>query len=178
LEAPVLDPAPGTYAEGFKVTVTNMKMGTQIFYTLYGDEPTWSSKRYTGYINVFISRNIKVRVMSTTQHPSDIVEAVYTINPTGITLGGSDFLAKTYDIKVISSPVPGTRFSLYEPKQVNITVYDLQGKLVAVLADTRLGAGDHQIEWNDRDAKAGIYTLGVTIGKGNGFFKLMNAPAR
>ena len=48
-------------------------------------------------------------------------------------------------------------FELTESADVNASVYDLEGRLVAVLADGTLGQGKHSLLWNAGDAPSGLY---------------------
>jgi len=53
-------------------------------------------------------------------------------------------------------------YSLAEPSQVRIGIYDAAGRLVRALLDERREAGDHRAFWNGRDAAgkpaaAGVY---------------------
>ncbi len=62
------------------------------------------------------------------------------------------------------NPRTTVTFSLAAPADVRAGVYDLQGGLVAVLADRRYPAGDHALPWGGRDrsgrpASSGVYVL-------------------
>ncbi|MBD3162564.1 MAG: CHRD domain-containing protein [Candidatus Eisenbacteria bacterium] len=46
----------------------------------------------------------------------------------------------------------GIGFALDEAMPVRLAVYDARGRLVRVLAERRMAAGDHVVSWNGRDA--------------------------
>lgn len=55
-------------------------------------------------------------------------------------------------------------FQLPETQNVSARIYDITGRLVKILANSRMDAGAHQITWDGRDEKAskvgpGIYFL-------------------
>ena len=58
-------------------------------------------------------------------------------------------------------------FSLKFPQNTKIVVYDMQGRLVKILADNFFTAGTHKIEWKGRDfsgkdVSSGIYIIKLT----------------
>ncbi|MCK9996476.1 MAG: choice-of-anchor D domain-containing protein, partial [Candidatus Krumholzibacteria bacterium] len=50
------------------------------------------------------------------------------------------------------NPVTEIRFELARPQRVQVSVYDVTGRLVNVLADGQLGAGHHARLWQGRDS--------------------------
>ncbi|HPF69514.1 MAG TPA: FlgD immunoglobulin-like domain containing protein [Candidatus Krumholzibacteria bacterium] len=55
-------------------------------------------------------------------------------------------------------------FALDRPEAVRVTIHDLRGRLVRVVADGRLAAGPHRLIWDGRDASgraagAGVYMV-------------------
>lgn len=68
-------------------------------------------------------------------------------------------------------------FRLAARSPVRLTVHDLAGRLVAVLAEGVLGAGDHAVSWDGRDqgggaASAGVYVARLRVGGTTAAFKL------
>jgi len=57
-------------------------------------------------------------------------------------------------------------FTLEHPQQVSLKIYDVQGNLVKVLADTYFEEGQHAVSWNTKDqsVKGGVYSLALTSG--------------
>jgi len=55
-------------------------------------------------------------------------------------------------------------FTLAEPEYVKLSVYDLLGSKVQVLADGILDAGDHNVIWNAEDHNSGIYFYHLKAG--------------
>jgi len=49
------------------------------------------------------------------------------------------------------------RFSLIQPTDISVAVYDLTGAVVAVLASGNQNKGSHSLRWNTSDAASGIY---------------------
>jgi len=70
------------------------------------------------------------------------------------------------DILFQNSPNPfsvSTRIVFYSGcyQPVRITVYDLNGRLVKVLANRKMEAGYHELEWTPEEAESGFYILRV-----------------
>jgi len=61
---------------------------------------------------------------------------------------------------------PRTTFSYHlpEPEFVNITVYDVNGRQVAVLLNDKMVAGTHQMYWEPRNLISGIYLVQIRAG--------------
>jgi Secretion system C-terminal sorting domain len=60
-------------------------------------------------------------------------------------------------------------FSLPEPSNVKITIYDILGREVAILVDQNKSAGKHSIHWNGKNlndftSPSGIYFLRMEVG--------------
>jgi hypothetical protein len=62
------------------------------------------------------------------------------------------------------NPVTAIEFTLPRRTAVNISVYDLLGRRVAVLVDRTVDAGDHRVAWDGRDAASGMYVYRFTAG--------------
>ena len=61
-------------------------------------------------------------------------------------------------------PNPGNnnntiKYSVNVPSQVKIVVYDMQGKLVKVLADKNHEAGVYSVQWDMSKLSSGIYVV-------------------
>ena len=85
-EAPDLTPVAGTYQEGQKIEITNLKSGDTAYYTIDGTEPTKDSPNSTKYTEAFdmpIGNNI-VRVIIINQYnlSSSITSKNYIIPAT------------------------------------------------------------------------------------------------
>jgi flagellar hook assembly protein FlgD len=57
-------------------------------------------------------------------------------------------------------------FTIPERMNVNLSIYDLQGRLVRTLVHDRLGSGYKEFAWDGKDAK------GVPVGSGVYFYRL------
>ncbi|TXB70271.1 T9SS type A sorting domain-containing protein [Phaeodactylibacter luteus] len=58
------------------------------------------------------------------------------------------------------------RYELEEDTKVNLSVFDINGKLLATLVDDVQGAGQHDAVWNASTLPEGIYFARATNGKG------------
>jgi hypothetical protein len=55
------------------------------------------------------------------------------------------------------------KYSVDVPSQVKIVVYDMQGKLVKILADKKHDAGVYTIQWENKNLTSGTNTVKQTI---------------
>jgi len=55
------------------------------------------------------------------------------------------------------NPSTAIRFVLPEQARVRVTVYDILGRRVALLADQPLAAGEHAIVWDASGFASGVY---------------------
>lgn len=55
------------------------------------------------------------------------------------------------------NPVTTLQFQLGRPDRVRLTVYDLTGRLITVLADDFYPSGSHEVSWNAGEQPSGIY---------------------
>jgi hypothetical protein len=67
------------------------------------------------------------------------------------------------------NPQTSIRFSVPETRGVTLRVYDVSGRLVAILADRQYPAGTHVVEWDGTDrqgasAASGVYFYKITAG--------------
>lgn len=56
-------------------------------------------------------------------------------------------------------------FSLPKSADVQLALYDVTGRQVAVLAQGTYGPGEHRIEWSSDGFATGVYLLRLTTGK-------------
>jgi hypothetical protein len=64
-------------------------------------------------------------------------------------------------------------FTLTEPQDVSVSVFNVTGRCIAQLGRERLGAGARQVSWNARGVPAGLYFCRVTAGAWSGTGKVM-----
>ncbi|MDO4994644.1 MAG: chitobiase/beta-hexosaminidase C-terminal domain-containing protein [Bacteroidales bacterium] len=124
VEAPVFDPAGGTYTEDKTVTITCATAGSTIFYTLDGTDPTTASTLYTEPVAITTTTTLKA-IASDGTNTSTITEATYTINkPTPTTteafvlvedgtITEGDYLI-VYDSGAMNTTVEGNRLKFAE----------------------------------------------------------------
>ena len=51
------------------------------------------------------------------------------------------------------------RYELPQPSHINLSIYDLSGRLVETLADGEVEAGEHEITWQAEGMAAGVYLV-------------------
>ena len=62
------------------------------------------------------------------------------------------------------NPSTSIGFSLATEGSVSIEVFDMTGQQVAVLADCRMSAGSHRLEWNASGLESGVYFCRIQTG--------------
>ncbi len=85
VEAPVITPETGTYAEAQTVTITAAE-GFSIFYTLDGTDPSDASNVYEGPFTVSETTTIKAIATNDEDVPSAVTTSVITIMPSYTTI--------------------------------------------------------------------------------------------
>ena len=65
--------------------------------------------------------------------------------------------ASTYTIPVSNSTTISV--TLEQPEKISLKAFDLSGRLVATIADSRFKEGRHEIPWNTKELNPGIYLL-------------------
>lgn len=71
------------------------------------------------------------------------------------------------------NPATSIRFSIPSPEFVNLTVYNILGKEVAILVNEQKDAGNYNIEFNAVSLPSGIYMYKLKAGKFERFKKLI-----
>lgn len=76
------------------------------------------------------------------------------------------------------NPVSGQailRYTLPQASDVTITVHDVYGKSISVLADGNQPAGEHLLKWDQgkADLKPGVYFIKLNTGRGSALEKIM-----
>ena len=71
------------------------------------------------------------------------------------------------------NPTTTLSFSLPLESEVNITVYNLQGREVITLLDGNINAGYHSITWHADNNSSGVYFVKMVADKYVGIQKLM-----
>lgn len=103
VEAPVFDPAGGTYTEDQTVTITTATDGATIYYTIDGTDPTTESTQYTEAVVITTTTTLKAIAVNGTD-VSEITSATYTINKTDVPTAkniNSDYWVKVTDLRQI-----------------------------------------------------------------------------
>ena len=63
-----------------------------------------------------------------------------------------------------STGVPSIEYALPEQAHVQLTIYDIQGRLIETLVDSKQPAGHHQVIWGVKNTPSGIYLYRLTAG--------------
>ena len=71
------------------------------------------------------------------------------------------------------NPLTNISFSLSEPSEITLDVFNIKGQLIENLAHSRFEAGDHQISWNADNFASGIYFIRLNNGSGINFSKVI-----
>lgn len=89
------------------------------------------------------------------------VELRFAVNGQAVLFAVSDQLPTVFSIEsVFPHPFSSrTTFEVHipDPGPFKLEIHDLQGRLVATVADRRLGAGVYHLDWSPRDLPAGVY---------------------
>jgi endonuclease I len=94
-------------------------------------------------------------------HP-EYAEAMYAT--TGVDEQPIDGLRLARNTPNPFSSTTTLRFELPANARVSVRVYDVSGRLVAVLADGEFGPGRHEVEWDGRDSDGNLVACGVYFG--------------
>jgi hypothetical protein len=68
------------------------------------------------------------------------------------------------------------RYSLPQPADIELAVYDISGRLIESLAQGRKTAGSHQVVWNAPNLPSGIYFVKLRAGKFQAARKIILFP--
>ena len=71
------------------------------------------------------------------------------------------------------NPLTNIQYALPEESKVNLTIYDLQGKIAAELVNDMKTAGYHSLTWNASNHASGIYFINIQAGEYISTQKLM-----
>ena len=88
----------------------------------------------------------------------------------GETTAVKSIKANIHSLNVWPNPVKGTShvvFSLAQPANVTLTLNDISGKQITVLANSPMPGGESKVELNGDMLKAGIYILTILDGSNN-----------
>jgi len=91
-------------------------------------------------------------------------------------LSGDMMLPGDFSFKAYPNPFNSSTAISYQLLafcQVNLTVYDIQGREVAKLADSYQNAGNHEIIFNAKDLVSGVYFVRFTVDSGQSMVRKM-----
>ncbi|MDP8210709.1 MAG: T9SS type A sorting domain-containing protein [Candidatus Stygibacter australis] len=87
-----------------------------------------------------------------------------------------DIVPAQVELKAYPNPFnPETNigFTLYEPANVRLEIYNIKGQMVDLLTDRHFDTGTHQITWNAEKFASGVYFVMFNNGDGNIFQKVV-----
>jgi len=61
------------------------------------------------------------------------------------------------------NPVTNIQYEIPAETLVNISVYDMQGRMVTELVNDKKQSGDHVVQWNAQDASSGLYIVKMSL---------------
>lgn len=105
----------------------------------------------TAYISVFSGVDTDVDVQKFT------TDQVFTSNENEDISGVPDGFKLNQNYPNPFNPTTNIEFSLNESGSVSLKVYDLTGREVASLVDSRLNAGDHNVTFDASNLSSGVY---------------------
>src|SRR6185436_15159658 len=71
------------------------------------------------------------------------------------------------------NPATGIRFDVAERAPVRVEVYDILGRLTAVLVDETLPPGSYSLKWDASNAPTGVYYARMTAGSFSASTKML-----
>jgi hypothetical protein len=80
------------------------------------------------------------------------------------TLKASSSKASVSSLTIYPVPIQNSTtvsFTLAEPKEVSIKIFDMTGKPVKTIAAAQMQSGDHQFIWNAKDEKGNALNTGI-----------------
>jgi len=159
-------------ADGIAVSVTDNGSGidtNNLSVTFGGRELEWSydEKKSTVSISVGaspIAENI-VFTMTVSDRAGNSRTGTFTVNLSAIP--GRIFIEQNSPNPF--NPITHIPFTLTSDGRVRIEIYDMLGRKIRTLADSRFSAGHHMIAWDARDDSArsvssGVYLYTVSFG--------------
>ena len=70
-------------------------------------------------------------------------------------------------LKVYPNPFSNSTsisFTMYEPQNVSVKIFDANGKMIKILADAKFEKGQYKVKWNTAEISDGIYFLQFVSG--------------
>jgi hypothetical protein len=160
---PTFDPPPGNYAERQYVTISSGTTGAEVYYELYGSEPTVDSRLYTQKVSVPINRTIKAVAYKHCTY-SEVVTVNYTIGGTGI----DEPVVPIRATVTAGQAGQGARISVDAEDVGNYLVaeaYTSRGDYIATLEEESRSDKEVILYWNGKDSRGQAVAPGVYMVK-------------
>ncbi len=71
------------------------------------------------------------------------------------------------------NPSTTVHFEMQRAAQVRLSVYDIQGREVALLLNEQLSAGNHEVSWNGSSYSTGLYLIELVSSSQREFAKVL-----
>ncbi len=152
VNTPQFDPQPGHYSDPVRVFIRANTPKSIIYYTTDGSEPNENSLIYNGQaITIGQNTTIKSYAIRYNWLDSDIITGEYIIGNVSVdeNISHATRLFEAYPNPF--NPKTNISFNLQQEEQVKINIYNIAGKSVRKLIDTKMPAGHHSVEWDGTD---------------------------
>ncbi len=141
VETPIFSPVAGTYSVAQSVTISCTTAGADIYYTADGSTPTASSTKYTGVIDVSLTKTIKAIAIKSGMTDSTVASAAYTINIPPVPGANYNFVKEIKGFAGPAGVATDLAGNLYvtDDQTNNIKKYTRDGVLLATWGQTGSG---------------------------------------
>lgn len=176
---PVINILSSEVDKGTEVVITSATIGSTIYYTLDGSEPTVNSTVYTGPITMLTDATIKVIAVKEGLANSEVVTRQYKITeeapqltPVFVDLGNYPWAEAQINSLAAKGIIKGVSDTHFAP-QNNITRADYMVLMVRMLGLNETFSGNFDDVQRDKyyyDAIGIAKKLGLTVGIGNNLY--------
>jgi hypothetical protein len=160
------------YSDDQGNTWTNLKLGNETFMS----NPPNSNVRFGDYISID-TYDGKIIPVWTDDRDGNYNQEIYTAMVDLAVKVPENKISNDAFILYQNYPNPfrdqtTIHFDLMRPMYIKAEVFNASGQLVAIITDSRLAAGKHQIEWSPAARTAGVYYLKMSSGEAVSYLKL------
>lgn len=173
--SPVFSPMPGIYESGIDLSMHCETLQSVIRFTTDGAIPAESSSVYRRPIRIDTTTTVIARAFKNNWIPSDAMEGVYTIHiPVHVENEYTDILPDQYYLSHNYpnpfNPETKIQFEIPETAEVEIIIYNMEGREIRSLLRERREAGHHEVFWDGTDnnnckVSSGVYLYQLTAGQ-------------
>ena len=156
----------GDYTSLQRISISCATAGATIHYTTDGSDPTFSSRVYSGYIDLYSNTTLKAKAFKSGWASSDIASATYSIvilenvaNPTFNPPGGDYVTAQSVFMNCATAGATIRYTTDGEEPIASSTVYNGP---ISINGFTRLQARAFKAGWNESGITQAIYIISDT----------------